>query len=163
MKPICALALSLALAGGLAMSAESPEPLKGMRPYLVAISVKSLDESAAWYSGVLGLRLVEKKDFPDHGLSIALLESEGFRLELVQLKGSVASIDCAPDPSNPASLQGVGKYAFQVDDLSDVVSTLKKRGAQIFRSFSDAAKPRETSVIIKDNDGNWIQFFQRPR
>ncbi len=163
MKLICALALSLALAGGLAMSASSPEPLKGMRPYLVALSVKSLDESAAWYGGVLGLRLAEKKDFPDNGLSIAILESEGFRLELVELKGSKAAADLLTDATNPASLRGFGKLAFQVDDLAETVAELKMRGAAVFRDFTDPAKPGSGSVIIKDNDGNWIQFFQRPK
>jgi catechol 2,3-dioxygenase-like lactoylglutathione lyase family enzyme len=142
--------------------ADTREPPRGLRPYLVAVSVASLEESTAWYQRVLGLRIVEKKDFPQQGLKIAFLESQGFRLELVDLKGSVSAGSCA-DVSNPAALRGFGKYAFQVDALEDVVVSLQKSGVAILHDFRKSATAGDQSVIIKDPDGNWLQFFQRPQ
>jgi catechol 2,3-dioxygenase-like lactoylglutathione lyase family enzyme len=158
-----AASTSMALAVcGVGWAAEGPAPLAGMRPYLVAISVRSLEQSVAWYEKVLDLHLVEKKAFPDQGLAIAFLESEGFRLELIELRGSVGRAGCVKDPSNPATLQGIGKYAFVVDHLDEVATTLVQRGAKIYFDTRKDPEPSERSVIIQDNDGNWIQFFQRP-
>ncbi len=63
--------------------------------------------------------------------------------------------------SNPASVQGVGKYAFRVVRLEDVVAGLKMSNTPLYLDFTKAPEPRDRNVIIKDNDGNWIQFFQR--
>jgi len=152
---------AMLLAFGMSGSGEGAEPPSGLRPYLVAVSVANLDASVAWYANVLGLRVAERKAFPDQGLRVAFLESEGFRLELVELKGSVSPSTCT-DVSNPASLRGVGKVAFRVDDLKETVAQLQKRGAVLFRDFRDPATPKRGSVIIKDPDGNWVQFFQHP-
>jgi hypothetical protein len=65
--------------------------------------------------------------------------------------------------ANPAALRGFGKYAFQVDDLGGVVSAFKRHGTAVLHDFSTDPKPSDRSIIIKDNDGNWLQFFQRPR
>lgn len=152
-----ALALNAAL-----IAAAAPPPPRGLRPYLVAVSVANLEASAGWYEDVLGLRVVDKKAFPESGIKIALLEADGFRLELVELRGSVSPSTCT-DVSNPAALRGFGKYAFQIDDLAEFVKGLERRGVAILHDARSAPKDGERSVIIKDNDGNWLQFFQRPR
>ena len=154
---VAAMLLAFSMSG----CGEGVEPLRGMRPYLVAVSVADLEESVTWYANVLGLRIAERKTFPDQGLRMAFLESEGFRLELVELKGSVSPGSCT-DMSNPASMRGVGKVAFQVDDLKQAVAQLQKRGGVLFRDFRNPATPKRGSVIIKDPDGNWVQFFQHP-
>jgi hypothetical protein len=69
-------------------------------------------------------------------------------------QGSVEPASCVPDLGNPASLQRVGKFAFLVDDLTEVRATLKQRDIPILLASDD-------SVIVKDNDGNWVQFFQQ--
>jgi len=124
----------------------------------VAISVANLDESIAWYEKALGLRTSDRRSFPEHGLKVAFLESEGFRLELVELKGSASPGSCA-DVTNPA-LRGFGKFAFQVDDLAALAGRFQTMGIGILRDFRSAPEARNRSIIIKDNDGNWLQFFQ---
>jgi catechol 2,3-dioxygenase-like lactoylglutathione lyase family enzyme len=142
--------------------APGPSAPAGMRLATIAISVRSLDASVAWYEGVLGLRLADRKQFPEQGLSVALLESSGLRLELVELKGSVSPGSCT-DVSNPASLRGVGKYGFEVADLDATVALLIKRGATIAHDSRAARAPDSRSVIIKDNDGNWLELAEEPR
>jgi len=139
--------------------ADQSEPPRGLRPYLVAISVANLDESVAWYEKALGLRTADRKSFPEQGLKVAFLESEGFRLELVELKGSVSPGSCT-DVTNPAALRGFGKYAFQVDDLAELANRFRAKGIGILRDFRSAPEARGRSIIIKDNEGNWLQFFQ---
>jgi lactoylglutathione lyase len=151
--------LSALLMLGAATSAKTTDPFRGMRPYLVAISVEHLDHSIAWYSNALGLRLVRRMGSPKEEIEVAFLECEGFRLELVELKGSVR-----PDlvSGNPASVRGIGKFAFQVDDLDGTVGELGRRGVSLANEFRDSATGKRSSVIVKDPDGNWVQFFQRP-
>lgn len=156
-KAITLTLLAGCLAGAHGTGAEPP---RGLQPHLLAISVGSLHDAIAWYEDIAGLRLVERKAYPDQHLELAFLESRGgFRLELVQLEGSISPGRCA-DVSNPATLRGPGKFAFQVDDLREIVSALDKRGAAIFRDFRGSSPP---NIIVKDADGNWIQFFQRRR
>ncbi len=149
-------ALSLVASAG----AERSAVPRGMRPYLVAISVADVDASVAWYERVLGLSLVERKAFAQQGIRVAFLKSDGFRLELVELKNSINPATCA-DVSNPAALRGFGKFAFQVDDLAEVVKSLERHGVGILHDFRSAEASAERSIIVKDVDGNWLEFFQR--
>jgi catechol 2,3-dioxygenase-like lactoylglutathione lyase family enzyme len=153
--------LAMILSASPAAGVDTAQPPRGLRPYLVAISVANLEESAGWYERVLGLRTVEKKDLAQQGLKIAFLESHGLRLELVELKGSVGPGSCA-DVANPAAIRGFGKFAFQVDRLDEVVAALQKNGAIIIHDFRKSARVEDRSIIIKDPDGNWLQFFQGP-
>lgn len=161
MQRIAGLGLAVALCVVGAVSADPPAVPRGMTPYLVAISVASVDAAATWYQETLGLQLIEKKAFDEQGITVAVLKSDGFRLELVELKNSVNSASCA-DTSNPAALRGFSKVAFQVDDLGEVVQRLGRRGVSILHDFRSAPLADDRSVIVKDGDGNWLQFFQRP-
>ncbi len=161
MQRIVSLSLVVALGVVGAVSADPSAVPRGMRPYLVAISVASVDASATWYQETLGLQLVEKKTFDEQGIKVALLKSDGFRLELVELKNSVNPASCA-DTSNPAALRGFSKAAFQVDDLGEVVQRLGQHGVSILHDFRSAPLADDRSVIVKDGDGNWLQFIQRP-
>lgn len=161
MQRIVGLSLVGALGVVGVVSADPSAVPRGMRPYLVAISVASVDASATWYQETLGLQLVEKKTFDEQGIKVALLKSDGFRLELVELKNSVNPASCA-DTSNPSALRGFSKVAFQVDDLGDVVQRLGQHGVSILHDFRSAPLADDRSVIVKDGDGNWLQFVQRP-
>ena len=164
MQRIVSLGLGVALGvvGVLGVvSADPPAVPRGFRPYLVAISVASVDASATWYQETLGLELVEKKAFDEQGIKVAFLKSDGFRLELVELKKSVNPATCT-DTSNPAALRGYSKVAFQVDDLGEVVRRLGQHGVSILHDSRSAPLADDRSVIVKDGDGNWLQFFQRP-
>jgi catechol 2,3-dioxygenase-like lactoylglutathione lyase family enzyme len=149
-----------AAVAAVASPAEKIEAPAGLRPYLVALSVGDIDAAAAWYVRVLGLRIADRKDFPAQGLKVAFLEADAFRLELVELKGSVSPGSCV-NVTNPASLRGFGKYAFQVDDVESLVGRLRKAEVSILHDFRSAADPSERSIIVKDNEGNWLQFFER--
>ena len=54
-----------------------------MRPSLIAIQVENLDSTIKWYEDYLKFKVLDKKEFKDHGLSLAILQLGDFKLELV--------------------------------------------------------------------------------
>lgn len=139
--------------------ATDPARQETIRPYLASLSVPDIDASAAWYSENLGFKVVKKMDFPDYKLRITLLDRDGFRLELVQLGGSVPPAKVLPEwGSNPALLHGFGKLAFQVADVDAWAGRLKEKGIKFQIEPRDNAEDGTRSFIVLDRDGNWIQL-----
>ncbi|HEX8616823.1 MAG TPA: VOC family protein [Thermoanaerobaculia bacterium] len=154
-------ALFLFTAGACATApAPPPRPAARMQPYLVALSVPDVDESIRWYVTNLGFQQKSRAEYPDYGLVIAIVERDGFRVELVALKGSVAPASVVADHSNPAILQGFNKIAFRVDDLAAWAKEFRGRGVKF--QLQETANPQDnsSSFIIVDNNGNWLQFTQ---
>lgn len=143
--------------------AQSPAPATSdeVRPYLVAVSVSNLETSAAWYVDHLGFRLVDKKEFPDYKLRIAILERDRFRLELVQTEGAQSPSRLAPGSDNPARILGFGKLAFLVTDVDARARRMKEKGLKLQLEPTRDDKDGTKSFIVLDPDGNWIQLTQR--
>jgi catechol 2,3-dioxygenase-like lactoylglutathione lyase family enzyme len=160
MKP---LLLSLALLAASCRTAAPPRSADPLQPYLVAVSVPQVDESVRWYREVLGFTLVSRKDYPDYGMTIAIAAGEGIRLELVQVRNSVAPSAVVPGYQNPASLHGFGKVAFYVADLRAWETRLRSRGAKFQLEPRENPADGSTSFIVLDHDGNWLQFTQPGR
>ena len=136
-----------------------------IEPRLVALSVADLDATISWYQDNLGFRLKERKDFPQASLRIAFMESNGFELEMVEDKKSVplAAIQKQlPSADDQAKLQGFVKLAFTVDDLTGLASRMKSNGVRFQMGLTKSSRePGVTFFIVRDNDGNWLQFFGR--
>jgi catechol 2,3-dioxygenase-like lactoylglutathione lyase family enzyme len=130
------------------------------RPHLVALSVADLDETLQWYVDKLGFTLKSRRDFPDHGISIAIVNRAGFQVELVKVAGSIPASRVLPDRSNPASLQGFGKIAFEVEDLEFWAADLRASGVKFHLPPTRNAEDQSTSFIVLDNEGNWLQFIE---
>jgi catechol 2,3-dioxygenase-like lactoylglutathione lyase family enzyme len=142
----------------------SKESSNSIRPYLVSISVSNLDESLKWYGDNLGFEVVKRKDLPQYSLRIAFAELNGFQLELVEFKQSVSYESIKkqfPVIDDRAKIQGFGKLAFLVDDVEAMAAKLKSKGVKFERNVSDDKEFGVKWFIVTDNDGNWIQFFQK--
>jgi catechol 2,3-dioxygenase-like lactoylglutathione lyase family enzyme len=156
-RVMCCCAFVTAVAGAGAFDArETAQSVPaGLRPHLIGISVRNLDVSVAWYQRMLGFAEADRRQFDDHGLRLAMLDTpDGFRFELVEKRGSVGPATCA-DICNPALLQGMGKLGFTVADVATLAASLKQKGAEFVLE-------RPGVFIIKDADGNWLAFHQSP-
>ena len=124
-----------------------------VRPYLAAISVPNLDQAIDWYRTNLDFQLLSRNDYPDAQLSIAILERDSFRLELVRHDKAVAR-----PGDNPALLYGFGKLAFWVDDVDRWLARFRRGGATFQLEPRDNAAQGTRSFIVLDPAGTWIQI-----
>jgi hypothetical protein len=85
------------------------------------------------------------------------------QLELVEFKNSV-SLDAIrqrfPAVDDRAKVQGFSKLAFRVANIEHVAELLKQRKAQIIRGVTYDQETGAKWLIVTDNDGNWLQFFE---
>lgn len=140
------------------------DPAGSVRPYLLAISVADLDETVKWYEEKLGFVVKERFDFPKHKMRIALLELNKFQLELVEDKKSLslqAIQKQFPEVADQTRFQTYVKFAFTVRDIESLAKQLKDKRAAFHMDLTDSNRmPGGKFFIIKDNSGNWLQFFQ---
>ncbi len=161
---VCALGVGLFLLAGCMPPNQQPkEGGRSFQPYLVAISVADREASIGWYVDNLGFRLEDKRDFPEYKLRVAMLERQGFFLELVELAGSVPPDHCVHGIDNPALLRGFGKLSFEVEDAAALAKELKARGVRFQLKPGEDREPGSISFIVLDIDGNWLQFKQPPK
>ncbi|MEW6737268.1 MAG: VOC family protein [Acidobacteriota bacterium] len=141
--------------------------LDSIKPSLVAISVADLDQTVKWYQDNLEFVVKEQKDFPQYNLRIAFLELNGFELELVEDKNSVALTAIQkyiPEADDQTKIQGLVKLAFTVADIETLAARLKSKGVR-FQIELTKSNRKETDkfFIIRDNCGNWIQFLGKSK
>lgn len=161
-SPLClAASLVLLLAFGPTRSAPRQRSGDTVRPFLVALSVASVDRSAAWYTTHLGFRVDRAPSSPRPGIGNAVLERHGFYLELASLAGSKTRTSALPIPGQNGSLQGLYKLAFWVPDIDSAARALAGAGVPIPRGvWADSAFAGGTkSFLIKDPDGIVLQLF----
>ena len=166
-----ALVTGLTLAIGLASmvpsesAAQSPAPpamqsdssrtpvLGDVRGAFMALSVPDLAASRRWYVEKLGLRPTLEIP-PSNGGAVVVLEGRGLIVELVQLDSAVART------GSPERVHGYFKAGLVVDDLSAVLSELRRRGVDVAFGPYPARDGQRANAIIHDNAGNWIQLFE---
>lgn len=123
------------------------------------MSVANVDETARWYRETLDFAFVSRNDYPSHGMTIAILERDGFRLELVQLATAVAPATVVPNYENPASLHGIGKLSFYMNDFDRRIAHLRDKGVRFQIEPRTSEVDGKRTCIVLDNNGNWLQLI----
>lgn len=114
--------------------------------------VSDMEQTIAFYTGVLGLEVIERKTSP-RGSHLAFLKVPNSE-ELIELTSF--------PPSGPVRVQeDLVHLAFQVENLDDTIAALTAQGVKI----TDG--PTETSsgsrfLFIDAPDGYEIELIERP-
>jgi methylmalonyl-CoA/ethylmalonyl-CoA epimerase len=130
----------------------SPKPLH------LGISVSNLEESVKWYTETLGFEPVKRLDRSE--VRVAIVEYQGFGVELIEVKGSSKYPLAWKEPGPQHQIQGIVHFAFRVNDLDATEKVLRDKGARF------ACQPTVLEGLgiryfhIFDNDGNLIEFGQ---
>lgn len=121
-----------------------------MKYLWTAVHVKDLDESTAFYSSLLGLKVMRR--FPaGPGMEIAFM---GFGLE------NETMLELLADSSNREVHFGESiSIGFSIDSIEEMMETVKNKNIPLHSGPFET--PTSKYFCIKDPNGLNIQFFQR--
>ena len=126
-----------------------------MRLLHTMIRVGNLDKSIAFYTEVLGMRLLRRKDYPEGKFTLAFVgyadESEQAVIELTHNWDTKAY-----DLGN-----GFGHVAIAVKDAYKACEEVKKRGGTVTREPGPMKFGGTVIAFVQDPDGYKIEFIQR--
>jgi len=117
----------------------------------VLLRVSDVERSKAFYSTVLGLKVVEED--PEHGGIFMALEGHGHTVDLFPLQN--------PEAAEPRAAGGIGVHhiAFHVGSeaaLKDAYYTLQDHGVTIVRAVDHVS---QKSIYFDDPDGNRLEIY----
>lgn len=162
-RPVCILILLLAatyVVADVSQSyAQEASPLTA-QPYFVALSVRDVDTSVAWYERVFGFEVTRSLDNTERGFRIRLLKRSGAFLELVENANAQAAHDLDASLTRPHLLYSIYKFGFLVDNLDSVLTQLEALEVPLRGSVFTEADGSMRSLQVKDPDGNVIQIFE---
>jgi catechol 2,3-dioxygenase-like lactoylglutathione lyase family enzyme len=143
------------------LAALTSDPLFGLKPYLVGLSVPNAQEAARWYREKLGFNQ-EGESTDRNGLHQIVVDRGAFAIELLEIKDSYSITKYDPGyTSSSLQLQGLAKMGFVVDDLDRVLRELNRREVRIVQGLTTLKAFQIRFLVIQDNNGNVIQIFDR--
>ncbi len=126
-----------------------------MRILHTMLRVGDLERSLKFYTEVLGMRLLRRKDYPDGKFTLAFVgygdESETAVLELTHNWG-VEKYDLG---------NAYGHVALEVPDAYQACEEVKKRGGKVTREAGPMKHGTTVIAFVEDPDGYKIEFIQR--
>jgi catechol 2,3-dioxygenase-like lactoylglutathione lyase family enzyme len=125
-----------------------------------ALSVADVEASAQWYTEKLDLQIVLQPPKTNDAKTI-VLEGNGLIVELIQYTGARPLKQVAPELDNNILVHGIFKVGVIVEDFDKTLALLKARNVPIVVGPFPARANQRANVIIRDNEGNLIQFFGR--
>jgi lactoylglutathione lyase len=119
------------------------------------LRVGNLDRSLAFYTEVLGMRLLRRQDYPDGKFTLAFVgyqdEDDGTVLELTWNWGI--------DRYEPGA--AYGHIALEVDDARKACDGIRARGGKIVREAGPMKHGSTVIAFVEDPDGYKIELVER--
>lgn len=126
-----------------------------MRLLHTMIRVGDLDRSLKFYTDVLGMKLLRRKDYPDGKFTLAFVgygpESEHAVIELTYNWGT-SKYDLG---------NGFGHVALEVDDAYKACEEIRQRGGKVTREAGPMKHGSTVIAFVEDPDGYKIELIQR--
>ena len=124
------------------------------------LRVGDLDRSIAFYTEVLGLKLVSRRDYPEGRFTLAFLgteERDGHGRQ------HAAEIELTHnwDTAEYALGTGYGHIALQVPDAAAACAMVRSRGGKVTREAGPMKHGTTVIAFVEDPDGYKIEFIQR--
>lgn len=124
-----------------------------MRILHTMIRSGNLERSIAFYTEIMGMKLLRQKDYPQGEFTNAFLgygdESEQAALELTYNWG-VENYDMGT---------GFGHIALEVDDVYEATAQIKAKGGKIIRDAGPMNAGTRIIAFVEDPDGYQIELI----
>jgi len=128
-----------------------------MRVLHTMIRVGDLDRSIQFYTGLLGMKLLRRKDYPEGKFTLAFVgygdESDTAVIELTHNW----------DTDSYALGDGFGHVAIGVDDIYAVCDDIRAQGGKISREPGPMKHGTTVIAFVKDPDGYAIELIESKR
>ena len=151
--------LALLLLAAAAAPNDVPSPVATARGAFYALSVPDADAAAAWYAEKLGLKVLMRPP-EGNGTQVIVIGGGGLIVELIEQQGSVALKQAAPEVKHDTMVLGLFKAGVIVDNWEGLIAALKVRGVPITMGPFPRSAEQRANLIIRDNNGNYIQFVE---
>lgn len=126
-----------------------------MRILHTMIRVGELERSIAFYTEVLGMKLLRRKDYPGGKFTLAFVgygeEDEEAVIELTH-NWETKSYDLG---------DGFGHIALAVDDAAAACEAIKRRGGRVVREAGPMKHGSTVIAFVEDPDGYKIELIER--
>ena len=126
-----------------------------MRLLHTMLRVGDLDRSLEFYTKVLGMKLLRRKDYPEGRFTLAFVgygeESDHTVIELTH-NWDTASYDLG---------DGFGHIAIEVKDAYRACEEVKRLGGKVVREAGPMKHGTTVIAFAEDPDGYKIEFIQR--
>ena len=124
-----------------------------MRLLHTMLRVGNLETSIEFYTTVLGMKLLRRKDYPDGEFTLAFVgygdEDENTVIELTHNWGT-ERYDLG---------EGYGHIAIEVDDVYAAADEVKQRGGKVIREAGPMNAGATIIAFIEDPDGYQIELL----
>jgi lactoylglutathione lyase len=126
-----------------------------MRILHTMLRVGDLDKSLAFYTNVLGMKLLRRHDYPEGKFTLAFVgyedESKAAAIELTYNWG-IEKYDIGA---------GFGHLAVEVEDAYKTCEEVKRQGGKITREAGPMKHGTTVIAFAEDPDGYKIEFIQK--
>jgi len=119
------------------------------------LRVGDLKRSMDFYTGVLGMKVLRQKDYPDGRFTLAFV---GYGDED---KEAVLELTHNWDTPSYELGTGYGHIALEVEDAYKACDEVKKRGGKVTREAGPMKHGTTVIAFVEDPDGYKIEFIQR--
>jgi lactoylglutathione lyase len=119
------------------------------------LRVGDLEKSIDFYTNVLGMKLLRRKDYPDGKFTLAFV---GYQDEA---DGAVLELTYNWDTSRYDLGTGYGHIAIEVDNAYQTCEEVKKRGGKVTREAGPMKHGATVIAFVEDPDGYKVEFIQK--
>lgn len=126
-----------------------------MRILHTMLRVGDLEKSIDFYTNVLEMKLLRRKDYPDGKFTLAFV---GYQDEA---DGAVLELTYNWDTSKYDLGTGYGHIAIEVDNAYQACEEVKKRGGKVTREAGPMKHGATVIAFVEDPDSYKIEFIQK--
>lgn len=124
----------------------------------IAIAVPDLGKATEFYRDVLGARVTDPKDLPEHGVTTVFVELDNTKLELLYPLGENSPIAGFLEKN---SAGGIHHYCLEVENINAAIEQAKAHDIRILGNGSPRVGAHGKPVIFihpKDALGCLVEF-----